>query len=82
MNSWNAGGCCGYAVEKNIDDVGYIREVIDIIVKKYKVDENRVYVTGWSDGGYMSFRLACELSDKIRAAAPFASAMGIKDVTN
>jgi polyhydroxybutyrate depolymerase len=72
LRTWNAGKCCGTAVKKNIDDVGFISALIDKIVKKYGVDARRIYATGHSNGAQMSYRLACELSDKIAAIAPNA----------
>jgi polyhydroxybutyrate depolymerase len=56
----------------NIDDVGFIAALIDNLIKKMNVDPKRVYVTGMSNGAIMSYRLACELSEKIAAIAPVA----------
>lgn len=70
FRTWNAGRCCGTAVKNNIDDVGFISDVIDVLAKKYAIDRQRVYATGHSNGAMMSYRLACELSDKIAAIAP------------
>lgn len=57
------------------DDVTFIRALIDDEIAKHAVDPRRVYVTGMSNGGMMSFRLACELSDKIAAASAVAGLM-------
>lgn len=73
--TWNAGNCCGYALEHNIDDVGFISELIDNLKHKLAIDPKRIYVTGISNGGMLAYRLACELSDKIAAIAPIAGAM-------
>jgi polyhydroxybutyrate depolymerase len=73
---WNAGQCCGYPVEKQVDDVGFLRAVIADVQQLYSVDPKRVYVTGASNGGMMAYRLACELSDQIAAIAPVAGAPG------
>jgi polyhydroxybutyrate depolymerase len=71
--TWNAGTCCDYAVEKNIDDVKFISTLIDELLKKYpNLNRKKVYVTGMSNGAMMSYRLACELSNKIAAIAPVA----------
>ena len=70
FRTWNAGRCCGTAAKKNIDDVAFISAMIDALVKKYTIDKRRVYATGHSNGAMMSYRLACELSDKIAAIAP------------
>ncbi len=58
------------AHSENIDDVGFISELIDIMIKDHNADPKRVYVTGISNGAIMAYRLACELSDKITAIAP------------
>jgi polyhydroxybutyrate depolymerase len=73
---WNDGrnnDQTGYqANHEKIDDVGFISALIDNLIKKMKIDPNRVYVTGMSNGAIMSYRLACELSEKIAAIAPVA----------
>jgi polyhydroxybutyrate depolymerase len=69
--TWNAGTGDGYASRNNIDDVGFIRALIDSLRTQYKIDANRLYVTGLSNGGMMAYRLACELPD-IAAIAPVA----------
>ncbi len=68
--TWNAGGCCGSAVRQNVDDVAFLGEVIDDAIARYRIDPSRVYATGFSNGSQMSYRLACELSEKIAAVAP------------
>jgi polyhydroxybutyrate depolymerase len=74
--TWNAGTCCDYAVEKNIDDVKFISLLIDELLKKYpKINAKKVYATGMSNGAMMSYRLACELSNKIAAIAPVAGTL-------
>jgi polyhydroxybutyrate depolymerase len=77
--TWNAGNCCGYALENNVDDVNFIRDLIAGLEKELAIDAARVYATGISNGGMMSYRLACELSEKIAAIAPVAGAMGTAD---
>lgn len=76
-NHWNDGrGVQRYRAQReNIDDVGFISALIDYLVEKYNIDEKRVYVTGMSNGAFMSYRLACELSEKIAAIAPVAGAI-------
>ena len=70
---WNGGNCCGKAVDKNVDDVGFISSLIGVLARDYNIDTKRVYATGISNGAQISYRLACELSDKITAIAPVAS---------
>lgn len=64
--------CCGYAAKNNINDVGFITKMIEEAKENFNVDENRIYATGISNGGIMSYRLACEIADKIAAIAPVA----------
>ena len=58
------------AHRENLDDVGFISALIDLMIKDHNADPKRVYVTGISNGAILSYRLACELSDKIAAIAP------------
>jgi polyhydroxybutyrate depolymerase len=67
--TWNAGTCCGFAFNENIDDVGFISAMIDDLDARFNVDLSRVYATGHSNGGLMAYRLACELSNRIAAIA-------------
>ncbi|MDD2718011.1 MAG: PHB depolymerase family esterase [Candidatus Wallbacteria bacterium] len=73
--TWNSGNCCGYALRKKIDDVGFIRLLIEVLENTLKIDPCRIFATGISNGGMMSYRLACELSDKLAAVAPVAGAL-------
>ena len=77
--TWNAGTCCGYAMQNNIDDVGFIRKIISVLPQYIKINPQRIYATGLSNGAMMSYRLALELSDKIAAIAPVAGAMHVAE---
>lgn len=68
--TWNAGHCCGYAMEHRADDVGFIRALIGRLVQEYPIDPKRIYVTGMSNGGMMAHRLGRELPDQVAAIAP------------
>lgn len=59
--------------DKIYDDVGFISKIIDTMVTNYGIDPTRVYATGISNGGFMSVRLAMDLSEKIAAVAPVAA---------
>jgi len=72
FNSWNAGTCCGQAAAQNIDDVGFLRAMVDAIAAEANVDPRRIYATGLSNGGAMTQRLACDAADVFAAAAPMA----------
>lgn len=69
LATWNAGTCCGAAQKNNVDDVGFIREVIRRVERQASIDPRRVFATGMSNGAMMSWRLACE-APEIRAIAP------------
>jgi polyhydroxybutyrate depolymerase len=79
IRTWNAGECCGYSAANNIDDVGFISALIDSLIAHYAVDTMRIYATGMSNGAFMSYRLACELSTKIAAIAPVAGSMALDE---
>jgi len=64
--SWNAN------IEPGANDVAFARDIITDVGKKLRIDTARVYATGFSGGGRMSSRLACELADVLAAAAPVA----------
>ncbi len=55
----NGGGCCGRPAQENIDDVGFISAVVANVAKNIGIDTSRVYATGMSNGGIMSYTLAC-----------------------
>ena len=73
--SWNdfRDDAKGYAHSEKIDDVGLISALIDRLAVEYSIDKDRVFATGISNGGFMSFRLGCELSGKIRGIAAVAA---------
>lgn len=73
--TWNAGHCCAAAMTNDVDDVGFIRAVIDSLVASGDADATRVYVTGMSNGGMMSHRLGRELSSRIAAIGPVVGAV-------
>jgi polyhydroxybutyrate depolymerase len=73
--TWNAGHCCAYAMQNNVDDVAFIDALITQVARTYSVDPQRVYVTGMSNGAMMSHRLGRELSHRIAAIAPVVGAV-------
>lgn len=72
IRTWNGGGCCGYAMNSNVDDVGFVRALIDHLEATLCIDRRRVYAQGMSNGAILSHRLGCELADRIRAIGPVA----------
>ncbi len=76
--TWNGGACCGYAMTNNIDDVAFIRVLVAHLQASYNIDPKRIYATGLSNGGIMSYRLACEASDLFAAIGPVAGTLNYK----
>lgn len=74
--SWNDGrGVPRQGQDAAPDDVAFLSALIDRLATDHAVDRTRVYATGISNGGFMSFRLAVELSDKIAAVAPVTATL-------
>ena len=69
---WNVGFP---GLSSTIDDVGFTEALIDELATLYTIDLDRVYATGMSNGGSMSFLLACQLSEKIAAVASVTGSM-------
>lgn len=65
-----------------VDDVGFTAILIDEISSNYSINQKRIYSTGMSNGGFMSYRLACELSDKIAAVASVTGTMTVGQQNN
>lgn len=78
--TWNAGSCCGYARARGVDDVGFVRALLDDLARRTPVDARRVYATGLSNGGMMAYRLAAEAGDRIAAIAPVAGGMVVDSI--
>ncbi|MCW7540909.1 prolyl oligopeptidase family serine peptidase [Aquabacterium sp. A7-Y] len=72
LATWNAGECCGAARDDGADDVGFIRKMVARLTRQMNIDRERIYATGMSNGGLMSYRLACEMSDVFKAIAAVA----------
>lgn len=70
--TWNAGTCCAGARDQNVDDVGFVRKIIDNVTIQLNIDRNRIYATGMSNGGMLTYRLACEMADTFKAIAAVA----------
>ena len=78
-NSWNGTGCCGDAATAELDDVALMRAIFAELQEHLNVDATRVFITGFSNGGFMSYRAACEAADLFTAAAPVAG--GLRDTS-
>ncbi|MCZ6682976.1 MAG: prolyl oligopeptidase family serine peptidase [Planctomycetota bacterium] len=71
---WNAtDACCNFS-GSNVDDVGYLMDVINEMKTQYNVDPRRVHFVGHSNGGFMSYRMACEHPETIASIVSMAGA--------
>lgn len=70
--TWNAGNCCADARDRNVDDVGFVREIISTLSTQLSIDRKRIYAAGMSNGGMMAYRLVCEMPDTFTAIAAVA----------
>ena len=77
--SWNGGHCCSDAAVNRVDDVGFVRALIDEIASLANIDTKRIYATGFSNGAIFVYRLACQLSDRIAAVGPVGATQVIND---
>ena len=69
---WNV----GFAPDDSeADDIGFTEAMIEYLIENYNIDENRIYATGMSNGGFMSYLLACQLGDKFAAIASVTGSM-------
>lgn len=73
---WNAGHCCGKAADDQVDDVGFVAEVIGVVRRKLAVDPARIYLAGMSNGGMLTYRFAAERAGDLAAAAVVSGAIG------
>lgn len=66
---WNStDACCNY-VDRKVDDVAYLTSLIDLVAARTPIDRKRVYLLGYSNGGFMAYRLACEQAADFAAIA-------------
>lgn len=81
LATWNAGECCGAARDRQVDDVGFIRQVVAKVARQMTIDRHRIYAAGMSNGGMMAYRLACEMADVFRAVTAVAGTHNVRRCT-
>lgn len=74
---WNA-----FGVVSGPDDTDFIISLVNAVNQDYNIDLNRVYSTGMSNGGFMSFELACEASSVFTAVASVTGSMPLNKPSN
>lgn len=72
---WNASEACCNFEATTIDDVAYLKKLIEDITARYAIDPKRVYVFGHSNGAFMAYRLACDASPMVTAVAGLAGSL-------
>jgi len=70
---WNDGRGTMASAENGIDDIAFIRTLVNTVAHAYLIDAKRVFAAGISNGGIMTYRLGCEASDIFAAIAPVAA---------
>jgi polyhydroxybutyrate depolymerase len=65
-----------------VDDIGFTAALIDSLSAQYNINQNRVYSTGMSNGGFMSYTLACSLSSRVAAIASVTGSMNANQSLN
>lgn len=78
---WNVGSGFGHAERLRIDDVGYVRALLDDVMARQPIDPTRVYVAGFSNGAALALRVAVDLSERIAAVAAVAGHLWRRDVS-
>ncbi len=76
LQHWNAGHCCGKAQADQIDDVGVVATVIEDAASRLKVDRNRIFMLGFSNGGMFTYRFAAERGEILAGFAALAASIG------
>ena len=74
-NGINAAWNVGWSFGSTADDVGFVEAMIEKFVVDYGFDRNKIYACGMSNGGFFSYHLACNLSNKIAAIASVTGSM-------
>ncbi len=81
--NWNSGiGDNPSWPTPNVDDVGFINALIDTLSNNYSIDLERIYACGYSNGGFMAYKLACQLGDRIAAIASVGGVMSTGTAAN
>ena len=78
---WNAQFCCGSGWRNGIDDVAFLSALITKVTKERNIPGNRVFVVGFSNGGFMAQRLAAERPELLAGVAVMSGTIGTKRIT-
>ncbi|TNE74041.1 MAG: T9SS type A sorting domain-containing protein [Bacteroidetes bacterium] len=78
QTSWNN----GTIISSSADDLSFFNAMMNLMINDYNADPSRIYVSGFSMGGIMSYHLACNLNDRVAAIGVMSGAMSQSDYTN
>jgi polyhydroxybutyrate depolymerase len=76
--SFNGGDCCGEAVRAKLDDVGLFLAIVDDLREHACIEDERLYLTGFSNGGFMSQAFACRHPERVGAIASVGAVLGVR----
>ena len=76
---WNASPACCNFFQSEVNDSGYVLDIINAAKSEFNVDPDRVYLIGHSNGGFMSYRAAYDHSETIAAIASLAGASHVDE---
>ncbi len=79
MRHWNGGFCCAQALGDDLDDPGFIDRVIEWTAARHPIDRRRVYVVGYSNGGFLAYWYAALRADRLAGLGIWASSIGSLD---
>lgn len=75
--AWNSGASYfGYQLSQSVNDVGFLNALLDTVIANYNIDQSRIYACGFSLGGFMCQRLACESTGRFAAIASVSGTIG------
>ncbi|WP_205743052.1 alpha/beta hydrolase family esterase [Halioglobus maricola] len=72
---WNSGEACCNFFNASVDDAAYITELVNEAKERFKVDPERVFLVGYSNGGFLAHKLACDQADTFAAIVSIAGSM-------
>lgn len=72
---WNAVTCCGYGVIHGVDDIGFADSLVATLIRELQIDSTRIFAAGFSAGGMLALRLACQSSRQFHAVVDVAGVM-------
>lgn len=73
--TWNAGFCCGAGPSVGLDDMAFLDAIVDEVAAEERVDADRVYLAGVSNGAVMAYRYACERAERVAGVGSVAGTM-------